>query len=184
MKKVLISLLVVQMVFVAAFVSAECVDQAKLLGTWERFDVDPEKIGDDIAAAMKALESGEKKLEDFLDEYGNIDGTPEASEITEFLESGEMKLVASMGDILSGEDDIEGYFFMTLKGTWSLDCAQLTRESVSLEKVEMSLDHLNDEQKKKVEQEAAETKEMIEGSEERVLNRFRQPDRWRSSVSQ
>lgn len=171
MKYVMISLCIVGMVFAANVVSAECMDRAKLIGTWERFDADLEKIGADVAATMQAIEAGEKPLEEFLDEYGAIDGSVEGSEITELLESGEMILVASMTDSFSAED-ADGYYYMTLKGTWSLDCAQLSRETTSVEKVEVDLAHLTAEQKKNVEQEAAEMQEMIAGSVERVLNRF------------
>ena len=154
MKKALISLFVVQTIFVAAFACAEGVDQAKLAGTWERFDVDIEKLGEDIPAGMQAIEAGEKKIEDVMEEWGT-GSYPGDAQTMELLESGELTIVASMADTLDFENDLEAYVFFTLKGTWSLDGEKLKSEAASTEKMEISTAHLTEEQQKQFEGEVA-----------------------------
>jgi hypothetical protein len=173
MKKILISVFVIQMVFVAAFAYAECVDKAKLVGTWEWFDTSPESLGEDLTAAMKTLEAGEEKLGEYMEEYGI--GSESNTVVMELSESGDMRLTVTEGMIM--EKDSEGNEFVvsmivTMKGTWSLECKKLTSEGSSVEKVEIPLDHLTEEQKKIAEMIIEGEKDEIEEEPKSMLEEY------------
>lgn len=170
MKKMLMTLFVVQMIFVAAVASAECVDKAKLVGTWARFDTEVENLGDDPPAVLKALEAGEKKLEEFKPMFGGSGYYPGDAQTMELAESGDLTIVATMADEL--DDDLEAYTFFTMKGTWSLDCEKLASEATSVEKMEISTAHLTAEQQKQFEADVAEMKAGLEEPERKA--RFEQ----------
>ena len=124
MKKIFISVLVVQFVLVATFAFAECVDQAKIVGEWTTYVVKRDIFPDEqaISTKMAALDAGENKIE-ALKPFG-----PGA---TEFAESGEMKL--DMITPFSGQQTLR----MKITGTWKLDCEKLIGEFSSLDDVEM-----------------------------------------------
>jgi hypothetical protein len=172
MKKVVISLLVIQMVFVAALACAECPEKAKLVGMWEWFDTTTMSLGDDVVATMTALEAGEKKLEDVLADVGT-GITPGLATSMELLDSSEMNMFLTLADTIDYENEIDGYMLIDMKGTWSLECEKLTVKAASVEKFEVSIDHLTDEQKKLVEDKLAEIKAEMEADMEAIGEELR-----------
>jgi hypothetical protein len=124
MKKILISVFVIQIVFVATFAYAECIEPTKIVGSWKTYVVQKDLFPDEqaISAKMAALEAGESKIE----ELTSLDPG-----ISEFVESGEMKL--DMFGLFSPEQTLR----IKVTGTWKLECEKLIGEITSLDDVEM-----------------------------------------------
>ena len=157
MKKILMSIFVVQFVLVAAVVSAECVDQAKFTGSWQ-WTLVPQELFPDaqaIPAIMQALETGEKSVEALLKEK---ELGAQASGTTTLSDSGEMVMVW----VLPEEEGM--VIQATLSGTGKVDCDKLLVQGTALE-VDISVaESISAEDKELMESIFPEMKEEIEAN--------------------
>ena len=131
MKKVVMSIFVVQFVLAATFASAECVEQAKFTGSWQ-WTLVPQELFPDaqaIPATMQSLETGEKSVEALLKEK---ELGAQASGTITLSDSGEMVMVW----VLPEEEGM--VIQATLSGTGNVDCDKLLVQGTAVE-VEISV---------------------------------------------
>ena len=144
MKKVFMSIFVVQFVLAATFACAECVDQAKFTGSWQWTLVPQELFQDEqaIPATMKSLEAGEKSVEALLKEKAL---SAQASGTTTLSDSGEMVMVW----VLPEEEGMS--IQATLLGKGNADCDTLLVQGKTVEVEISATENMSDENKELLE---------------------------------
>jgi hypothetical protein len=155
MKKVFMSVLVVQFVLAVTFASAECVDQVKFAGSWQWTLVTQELFQDAeaIPTIMKSLESGEKSVDALLKEK---ELRAQASGTTTLSDSGEMIMVW----VLPEEEGMS--IQATLSGTGKIDCDKLIVQGESTEVEISTTENMSDENKEALESMLPEMKKEME----------------------
>lgn len=172
MKKILLSVMIMQLLGFAGVVFAECVQPAQVIGKWQVWDVDGLFADESqINDTMAALDSGKATVEELIE--NTKDARLNLSGAAEFFESGELVL-----KVVAASPDSPITMAMTMQAAWKSDCDKIILQATALEEIKVAVNpdaKLSAEKKADIEKQIAGIEAQMKAEAANKDSEFNQP---------